>query len=48
MKKTYFTPLTEVEQVQIEHNFAASPWYNKKGEGDFIYEIEEQEEETWG
>lgn len=48
MKKTYFTPLLEVEQVRVERNFTASPWYNKKGEGDFEFEIEEQDEETWG
>ena len=47
MRKTYLTPLLEVETVQIEHNFAASTnWLKQGGQGDFDYDVEE--DETWG
>ena len=46
MKKTYLSPRTDVEHVLLEHNFTASPWYKKGGQGDFTYEVEEEEE--WG
>ncbi|MBO7071182.1 MAG: hypothetical protein J6W09_07810 [Bacteroidales bacterium] len=44
MKKTYFTPLLEVEQVRVERNFTASPWYQKGGQGNFTYIVEEEDE----
>jgi hypothetical protein len=48
MKKTYLSPRTDVEHVLLEHNFTASPWYKKGGQGDFDYDVEDPDEDGWG
>lgn len=45
MKKTYTTPLTEVEHYRLERNFlTGSDWYTQGGQGNFSYTIEEEDE----
>ena len=46
MKTTYLTPLTEVESLRLEHDFAATGKWNDSGKGtsDIDFLIEEDEE----
>jgi hypothetical protein len=46
MKKTYFTPLLEVERLKLEQDFAATSKWNDSGKGtsDVNFFLEEDEE----
>jgi len=49
-KRLYETPTLERIEIQTEQGFAATTgtelWYDKKGEGNFDYIIDN--DETWG
>ena len=44
MKKTYTTPLVFTEQICLEHNFLGSEWLTQGGQGNFSYNVEEDDE----
>lgn len=46
MKKVYEAPALDPIEIAAEQGFASSLWYDKTGEGDFGYEIDD--DETWG
>ncbi len=45
MKQNYLTPVTESVTIDLENNFlGGSSWYTQGGQGNFNYEVEEDDE----
>lgn len=44
MKKHYLSPSTDLVNVNLENRFLDSAWYTRGGQGNFNYEIEEEDE----
>lgn len=48
MKQHYLSPSTDLVNVNLESRFLDSAWYTQGGQGDFIYIIEDPDEDAWG
>lgn len=44
MKQHYLSPSTDLVNVNLENRFLDSTWYTRGGQGNFNYEIEEEDE----